>query len=246
MKTEEILRFTDATITDGKITTGLTAEEITKHVAEKGVVIVKNVFKAEQLQSLKKAVADWGREVPHVSADDFRGNYHSRRAKVSNIQQSPHVFHDYNFNDFTKLPERLRADLTAVFEPLRRLYCELTGYSVKFGVIEGAPYLHPQLIHYPLGGGFFGRHNHNLLPQKIGFILSLSDYGKDYRNGGTCFVTKGEVVDIEGKLQIGDLCLWPNDVDHWVKQSTLEDNFSWESDMGRWVITLAYFDPFAG
>ena len=38
--------------------------------------------------------------------------------------------------------------------------------------------------------------------------------------------------------------LWPNDIDHWVKQSPLDDWFSWDYNKGRWVATLAYFNPY--
>lgn len=240
------LNFIKGKLENGNIVTELSAEEIAGMVADKKIVIIKDLFSPEELQELKKAAVAWGKEVTPATQDDFKGNYHSMKAKVSNLQQSPHVFHDYNFNDLTKLPEDFSKKMSTVFESLRVFYNSLTGYTAPFGFIEGAPYFHPQLIHYPLGGGFFGRHNHNLLPQKIGFILSLSDYGTDYKNGGTCFVVNDEVIDIEGKLDIGDLCLWPNDVDHWVKQSSLEDQFDWHSIKGRWVATLAYFDPYGG
>jgi hypothetical protein len=137
-----------------------------------------------------------------------------------------------------------RKKMINVFEAFRVFYNSLTSYNAPLGFIENEPYFHPQFIQYPLGGGFFGRHNHNLLPQKIGFILSLSKYGTDYSTGGTCFVINGELIDLEGKQDIGDLCLWPNDVDHWVKQCSLEDSFSWKSEKGRWVATFAYFNPY--
>jgi hypothetical protein len=238
------LNFIKGKLDNGKIITELSADEIAKMVSNKRVVIIKDLFSPNELQSLIKAAVAWGKETAPVTQDDFKGNYHSMKAKVSNIQQVPHVFHDYNFNDFTILPEDFKNRMFGVFEPLRIFYNSLTGYQKPFGFIQNEPYLHPQLIHYPLGGGFFGRHNHNLLPQKVGFILSLSHYGIDYKNGGTCFVIDDEVVDIEGKLDIGDLCLWPNDVDHWVKQSALEDQFDWHSDKGRWVATLANFNPY--
>lgn len=242
----EKIHFLNGKLEGGKIVTEKSVSEIAELVKEKNIVIIKNLFTPEQMVSLRHSVFNWGKVTPPVIHDDFRGNYHSLKAKVSNIQQAPHVFHDYNFNDFTKLPEDLNKKLFKLFDNLRIFYNSLTQYTAPLGLIEGAAYFHPQLIHYPMGGGFFGRHNHNLLPQKIGFILSLSDYGKDYMSGGTCFVINNEIIDIEGKLGIGDLCLWPNDIDHWVKQSTLEDKFDWDSEKGRWVATLAYFDPFGG
>lgn len=226
-----------------KVMPEIEPSEIAKLVSDKQIVILKNVFSEDELLDLRREILAWGKEIQPVDHDDFTQNYHSMRAKVSNIQQSPHVFHDYNFNDFSILSEKLKLKLSNVFESLRILYSELTDQHTKLGVAEEGPYFHPQVIHYPLGGGFFGRHNHNLKPQIIGFILSLSKYGIDYRAGGTCFEIDGETVDIEGHHDIGDLCLWRNDLDHWVKQSPLDDKFSWNSEKGRFVATLAYFDP---
>lgn len=238
------LKLINGEIKDGKIHLDIDPKKVATEVAKKNIFIVKGLFSENQLQGLKKAVFEWGKINPPVTIDDFKGNYHMLRAKVSNLQQSPHVFHDYNFNDFTLLDDSLRKRLEGVFEPLRILYNQLTDYNIPLGIIENAPYVHPQFIHYPLGGGFFGRHNHNLLPQKIGFILSLSKYGVDFKNGGTCFTIEDDLIDIEPQLDIGDLCLWPNDIDHWVKQSSLEDKFNWDSIKGRWVITFAYFNPY--
>ncbi len=162
---------------------------------------------------------------------------------VSRLQQAPHVFHDYNFHDLATLPPTLADHLRDLFEPLRGLYNDLTGQSVSLDVATSGPYVHPQLIHYPRGGGFFGRHWHKLEPQQLGFIVSLSQRGRDYRNGGTCFEIGDEVIDMETRQGIGDICVWRYDLQHWVTQSDLSDKFDWASDAGRWVATFAYFDP---
>ena len=240
----ENLIFIKGKIENNKITTDLTIPEIVKLVSNKKIIIIKELFSTTEMLELRKSAFEWGKTTPTAIADDFRSNYHSTKAKVSNLQQSPHVFHDYNFNDFSKLPTELGSKLNNVFDALRKFYSELTHNDAPLGVIENAHYFHPQLIQYPIGGGFFGRHNHNLLPQKIGFILSLSKFGKDYTAGGTCFEIDGEIVNLEGKHDIGDLCLWHYDLDHWVTQSPLSDKFSWDSDKGRWVATLAYFNPY--
>lgn len=236
--------YIKGTLLNGKIETALTPAEIAELVANKKIIIIKELFSPDVMHALTSEVFAWGKQTEPATQDDFKGNYHSTKAKVSNLQQVPHVFHDYNFNDFTALPNELKEKITSVFESLRVFYNALTNYNAPFGFIENNHYFHPQLIQYPSGGGFFGRHNHNLLPQKIGFILALSKYGVDYSGGGTCFVVNNETIDMELKQDIGDLCLWPNDVDHWVKQSPLHDQFRWNSEKGRWVATLAYFNPY--
>lgn len=229
---------------DGIIKPSIAIQEIVELVNSNHLVVLKGLYSECEMDELRESVFEWGTNEPIANIDDFRGNYHMKKAKISNLQQSPHVFHDYNFNDFNTIQEPLRDILYSTFDSLRMFYNELTDNNLDFGLIEGKPYLHPQLIQYPNGGGFFGRHNHNLLPQKIGFILSLSKYNRDYKGGGTNFVIDNEIVNLEGIQDIGDLCLWKNDLDHWVSQTPLDDWFSWESSDGRWVATLAYFNPF--
>ena len=233
-----------AGLVDGAIAPEMAHAEIARRVMDEGqLLVLKDAFPDETVSALRSAVADWGREIPPADTDDFRGNYHRRRAMVSRLQQAPHVFHDYNFHDFAALPPPLADKLRGLFEPLRGLYNELTGQDVRFELPQTGPYVHPQLIHYPSGGGFFARHWHNLHPQKLGFIVSLAKRGRDYRSGGTCFAIDGEIVDMEARHDIGDICVWRYDHPHWVTQSDLQDKFDWTSDAGRWVATFAYFDP---
>ena len=162
---------------------------------------------------------------------------------VSRLQPAPHVFHDYNFNDLGAMPDDAQAKLRGLFEPLGALYAGLTGTQTPFAVPASGPYVHPQVIQYPSGGGFFARHWHNLEPQQLGFIVSLSKAGRDYRSGGTVFEIDGQTVDLAGRQEIGDICVWRYDHHHWVTQGDLADKFDWDSEGGRWVATYAYFDP---
>lgn len=231
-------------VESGKIVTGMYPCELAQIVLnDKKIVLLKEVFSESMLMDIRQALLNWGRKTAPVNADDFQGNYHRRRAMVSNLHKFPHVFHDYNFNDLSKLNRHLYSKLYGMFEPLRVLYNELTSYDTKFEIPPTGPYLHPQVIHYPVGGGFFGRHWHNLLPQKLGYIVSLSKYGTDYSNGGVVFEIDGKLVDLEGLHDMGDICLWRYDYHHWVKQSDLKDKFDWNSENGRWVATLPYYDP---
>lgn len=234
-----------AGLRNGAIVADLGLDEIRARVMDRRqIVLLKSVFPDDQLTQLRAAVSAWARGVEPADADDFRANYHRRRAMVSRLQQAPHVFHDYNFNALDAAPPELQTQLRGLFEPLRGLYNALTGNQTRFEVPENGPYVHPQLIQYPSGGGFFARHWHNLSPQQLGFIVSLSKRGRDYRNGGTCFEIDGHVVDIEDRHEIGDICVWRYDHQHWVTQSDLQDKFDWDRDDGRWVATFAYFDPF--
>jgi hypothetical protein len=234
----------DASLTDGGIVTAFDLRDIAVEVMErKRIVVLKKVFPPAQLAALRAAVAAWGRTTEAAPMDDFSGNYHRRRAMVSRLQQAPHVFHDYNFHAFGGLPAPLEAMLRALFDPLRLLYNALTSRDTGFVVPRAGPYVHPQIIQYPNGGGFFGRHWHGLFPQQLGFIVALSEFGRDFTRGATVFEIDGEIVDMEGRQGAGDICIWRYDHPHWVTQSELSHKFDWEAEDGRWVATFAYFDP---
>jgi hypothetical protein len=233
-----------ATLADGVITPAMAMDDLRAEVMEAGrIVVLKGVFADAQATAVRTAVADWGKRTPLVEADDFTANYHRRRCMVSRLQQAPHVFHDYNFNALTEMAAPVREPLLGLFEPLGRLYRDLTGTETVFAVPEAGPYVHPQIIHYPAGGGFFARHWHALMPQQLGFIVSLSRRGRDFRNGGTVFQIGDDRVETETVQDVGDICIWRYDHPHWVTQSDLGDKFDWDSDAGRWVATYAYFDP---
>lgn len=234
----------EARLVGGVITPDMAFADLRAEVMDRGrIVILKGVFSDALATGVRSAVAGWGRATPLAEVDDFSGNYHRQRCMVSRLQQAPHLFHDYNFNALNAVPEVVREPLLSLFEPLRALYRDLTGVETAFEVPAAGPYVHPQIIHYPAGGGYFARHWHNLEPQLLGFIVSLSKRGRDFRNGGTVFEIEGERVETETVQDIGDICLWRYDHAHWVTQSDLGDKFDWDSDAGRWVATYAYFDP---
>jgi len=234
----------EATLDSERIATRLEPTVIADQVMNlKRIVLLEKVFPPQFLAELRTAVIDWGRAVEPSAGDDFRGNYHRQRSMVSRLQQAPHLFHDYNFHALQALPPGLAATLLHLFEPLRHLYNELTSRDIGFDIPASGPYLHPQIIHYPNGGGYFGRHWHNLLPQQLGFIVALSAFGRDFRRGATVFDIDGEIVDMEGRQSLGDICIWRYDHHHWVTQSDLGHKFDWNAEDGRWVATFAYFDP---
>ncbi|MGH6956870.1 MAG: hypothetical protein ACREEW_09435 [Caulobacteraceae bacterium] len=230
----------------GVIVADLAREDIRHRAMDRGeIVILKQAFDPDLLTAVRTATFAWGQVIPAGDVDDFSGNYHRRRAMISRLQQAPHIFHDYNFNALGAAPAALQGLLLRLFEPLRGLFRDLTGIETSFVAPATGAYVHPQLIQYPNGGGFFGRHWHNLHPQQLGFIVSLSKRGLDYRNGGTCFEIDGDVLDLGDRQDIGDITVWRYDHQHWVTQSDLKEKFDWDRADGRWVATYAYFDPFA-
>jgi hypothetical protein len=71
---------------------------------------------------------------------------------ISAIQKTLHYYKSHNLNDYATLePPELQDLLLKFSAPLRTFYNRISGNDADF---TGEKLLHPQLIHYPSGGGF--------------------------------------------------------------------------------------------
>lgn len=234
----------NAEFKDGQIVPEIPVQEVMNLVNEPNIVIVKTGIPAEMLQNMVEATRAWAAKTPLAEAPDpFDNNQHKQRLHIAKIQKAPQLFHDHTFDAILDLDEETRETLLAVFHPVRKFWNALTGNNEEFGIRKGQPYFHPQVTHYPLGGSFFGRHWHPLNPQKVGTILALNQYGKDYHSGGTGYVINDEIVETEGCQDQGDMILFRYDLPHWVSPSSFADRFSWDDPRGRWVAILPFYDP---
>jgi hypothetical protein len=229
---------------DGElITTDPGPEALGELVMSHGVVVVKGAFRshADDLVALRGRAFEWAGATAPLDEPDPMENCHCLQSGVSRFQKTPHVFHSYNFTRPSQLPPDLAAHLLRYLRPLTAFKTLLTGNSAQLEEFGDGPALHPQLIQYPAGGGYFGRHVHPLEPQRVGTIVGLSRRGVDFASGGTCVQVGDDVVDLELHHDLGDIALFRYDCPHWVNPSTLADNFDWESEAGRWSMVLPYY-----
>lgn len=233
-----------STFQDGNITADLSDDKINHSLLEaRKIVLFKNVFPAEQLETIKNKVHQWGENTPispaQTSLDD---NFHSFEMGVSPRQKTMHLYHAYNFNQLHSLPAELKNILLAVFEPMRKLQNRITGQNAQWGLDDSGKKLHPQIIHYPCGGGMFAAHVHPLHPQLVGSILSISKRGKDFDSGGAGFeLPDGTLVDSATAHDQSDLLMFRYDLRHWVGFVNPEEALDRNSIRGRWVMVLPYY-----
>jgi hypothetical protein len=225
------------------IHTSLPANEIYDTVMAGTVMVIKNVFPTQETKLLRDLAFSWGQSQVVSSAANFydqkNQNHYCVQQGVSKIQKTLHYYNSYNFNDLSSLKDTQLKELLMTFcLPLKFFYNSITGNTADF---TGEQVLHPQIIHYPSGGGFFAKHFHNIEPQKIGLIVSLSKYGADFKEGGTGFEVEGDDVTIEPVHDIGDIGLFRFDLQHWVKPVDLEEAINKKSSRGRWSLVLPYY-----
>src|SRR4051812_34654388 len=133
-------------------------EELGDHVMRRGVAVVKGVFgsHADELVTLRERVFEWAAGTPALDEPDPLENCHCLQAGVSRHQKTPHVFHSYNFPRPSQPPADPTTLLMRFFEPLTAFKTRLTGNPARLEDFGGGRGLHPQLIQYPAGGGYFG------------------------------------------------------------------------------------------
>ncbi len=240
----ERLKLIQGGLQDGRIVTDKPLSEIYTLVMEKNIVIVKTVFPAEAATRLRDLTFEWGRGQTAAQSKDFykqpRRNAFYKQQGISRLQKTLHYYITHNFNNYDDLNNaELRELLENFFTPLKHFYNTMTGNNADF-TGEGK-IIHPEIIHYPSGGGFFAKHFHLLDPQRVGVIVSLSRYGEDYKTGGTGFEVGEEMVDTEGHHEVGDIALFRYDLGHWVSPCDLEDAMNPGSPRGRWTLILPYY-----
>ncbi len=211
-------------------------------VMDKGVALVRGAVDAEVLKDLRASVHEWGLQrdmlPPQTYIDD---NFHSIESGISPRQKTPHCYHAYNFNRIGLVGGMFGHKLLSVFEKLSLFHNKLTDQDGGFDPDHEGRKQRPQIIHYPSGGGMFGRHIHPLEPQRVGLVLALSQRGVDFVSGGTCFEVEGRRFDTSNYHNIGDLILFRYDVPHWITGVDQGEKFDSASERGRWTAVLPYY-----
>lgn len=139
--------------------------------------------------------------------------------------ETPNLMHQFKF----KLQDRADDVLLRVFGLMKSKWEDVGGVKTDWSDKK----LRPQVIHYPRGGGFFGKHSHPLEPQKFGLVLSLTD------GAGTTFHL--EQGDLHTERKAGDLTLFKYDIPHSVPMVEPDAPLEFFRSSGRWVAILPFY-----
>jgi hypothetical protein len=210
------------------------------------IFVVHGVLSEMEAASAVKAAISWTRMVPPfdtkggTASPEAHQNFH----RVDNnppLSKTKHIFHTLNFESLRHLTDGIRENIETVFTRMKEIDNSLTEPRGDFdGPRAGQPNFHPQIIHYPRGGGFFDRHEHSILPQKIGLIASLTKKGTHFSSGGTHFWNGSEMIDAEPAQTIGSVTLFRFDLPHAVSQVDPENDLEFGAHSGRWVAVLPF------
>ncbi len=188
---------------------------------------------------------EWTLSQDLSNPEDFykltHANHYCVQKGTSKIQKTLHYYASCNFNDIQSLQDTpLGKSLNYHINILLEFYDRLTGNNLTEEYQNSKA--HPQIIHYPQGGGYFAKHTHSLYPNLIGVICSISKYGLDYFSGGTGFETPdGQLIDVEEIHDAGDVALFRYDLPHWVGSVDTEMELHVDRPGGRWTLILPHY-----
>lgn len=227
----------------GVIATDVDDAALIDALGEGRIVILKGAFPQDEMIGLRKAAMRWAREEPEFpdgrSPDETPTRNYHRIDDGTYPSAFPHIFHQYGLNTLDDLPAYFRnpaATVTAVLTDLQNRVAQ-TSWDVS---LEG---LRAKILHYPRGGGFLTQHVHQLEPQRVGLILSLSRVGID-TSGGTTFETPSGTVDTSEHHDIGDVVMFRYDLPHAVTAVDPGVPVEWDADTGKWSVVLELRENF--
>lgn len=167
-------------------------------------------------------------DLPTIGINNYQRYLNSPRYKT------PQISEQYNLNDFWVLSKSVV--FADVFSPMLKYWNSKTGRDIYWDDKR----LRPQIIHYPRGGGFFGVHEHELEPQRLGLIVNLSEKGVDYTEGNTIFYPPRSRA-VEPEQRIGTLTTFKYDIPHSVSACDPGGKLELQAPSGRWVAVLPYY-----
>jgi len=233
----------EAAAQSGKVELAESAEVIANTVLDGEVTVLKNVFDEEHMHRVRRHVMQWGEsyEPEDVHVPYAEKSFH-RFDKNPQGTDHPRQFHTYCFYDLLTERELDEAhqSLDRVFRTLHSLHGTLVDRDDQFDLTYERPHYHPQVIHYPSGGGYFGLHKHEFAPTRIGMILSLAKRGETFERGGVRFQDGGTTYETAADHDIGDVLLFKYDLPHAVYPIDPEAELDWSSEAGRWSLIMPY------
>ncbi|MDE0779549.1 MAG: hypothetical protein OSB67_02240 [Alphaproteobacteria bacterium] len=229
----------DASYDGASISTAVPAQEIGDLVVRDGLALLKGAFPADLLRGILDGVFAWGQTTaPQREAETSSHRIDERPVK----SQTPHTFHSHNFQ---LCPGAIDAEMDTLIRPvftaMRDLQNAVAKTNAGFEPDPAGRLMRPQVIQYPSGGGFFGKHVHPLEPQRVGLIVGLSEKGRDFNNGGTIFRVDNTDYSFEDTHDMGDIILFRYDLPHWITPIDANEQLDWTHQAGRWTMVLPYY-----
>jgi hypothetical protein len=226
-------------ILQGEITTE-NVKNISEMISDGKVIIIKEVFDKNLLNSVKSEIFDFGQNNPENNPKRAAKtvNFHriDNNHPLMSVKRIAHFFrYSYHHQKTTSVFELIHP-LNILRNAIAGLNKDYTFYSHNEGFLS-----QPAVLHYPRGGGYMSAHVDPVEPQKVEMVLALSERGVDFQEGGLSIFIDNEWQDVEQFINFGDICMFRPNVPHRVDPIDPNVDLDWNNSAGRWTV----FSPIA-
>lgn len=221
------------------------ADAVRARIMDGDIAVLDNVFSPALARSVRKEVIAWACQNEPWDGNALAGstppaNWYRRDINPER-SATKRILQTHDFGNIFALGDPLKSTLLALFEPMVSLQSILSGRTLSLTDADGEARLHPQVIHYPRGGGYFGRHCHPLEPQRVGLIVALSARESDFRTGSTLYYRPdGSALDLDGEQSLGSVTAFRYDIPHTVTAVDCDAEIAFDDPGGRWVAIMPY------
>jgi hypothetical protein len=213
--------------------------EFLKKIDAPEAFIVKQFYAGKDILELRRTCFERGIATPaswHPLYDDCP-DYHRLHDNYPQayVKSRMHAFYHHGFY---KSNAEIFRDFNDIFALKNYLAgCELDAHvhnKPSDGFIARV-----NLHHYPKGGGGQAEH---IDPwgklARVQTLIAASQIGKDYRKGGVYARTHegGEQFFLDEYTEPGDMMVLSPAIPHGVAPIDPEENYSWETNDGRWIV----------
>lgn len=216
-------------------------DELVKSLYSGDAYILKQAFTPKFMRDTTAQLHELGRKTPssfHKMLDgcpDFHRIITPELANNYALRQIKHAYYFFPWND----------DPFNLIEPIGErwsIFKFLGGYPLdayennipSTGVVNRV-----QISQYASGVGELEIHSDPYLNQKVAISGIMSKRGEDYKTGGAYILNKNrEKIDIEDRLEVGDVYIVYPTVFHGVETIDKGEKTDWDSFKGRWFMGL--------
>jgi hypothetical protein len=205
------------------------------------LVVIENFFDNSVASNIRNfafnefllnANKDYQEFTENITADHARVDCEPKGANVQLISQN---YFSFPWNDFSN-----NNNIRNTYQKLSKIRNSFDGVDFNENDL-GYQYL--DIRHYPVNGGYIAYHSDPPSLQKLVSMVSLSEKGIDFKNGGLFVYYKEKKLCIDDVVKPGDMYIFNPLHKHGIEpiDADQDGDIQWKNNSGRWVV----FTPWA-
>lgn len=199
-------------------------------------IIVKNAISKKEIQKIKKKLIFLSKTKKsnffkmNKKCPNFWRRQDEKIAKKYSVKAVRDSYYFFRWNKDEKNIWRIFNNVWGKIKFLGGLQKNsFVKNTPKNGIIDRI-----QIVRYPENTGYIEPHFHDPKNQRLIISIYMSKMGLDYKSGGTCFYKGKKIVNVENRIDVGDIGIFYATLKHAVNPvKGINENVE-ESFRGRW------------